>query len=192
MALQPNPCFLLSPNPPPTGGGRQGHKRYEHPVRPQARRPGRSSKVREKHGGRRQPMCDPEGCSTVWGAVGGGDPTPPPKGGSPPLWDRVPTRISPRGEKTTPVGAEKQGSDGAWWLDRQVRGGRELCREGGCRVVHRASGAMAARPAVQAEVQTETGFDTCGSAEDGQGKAGAQMQRTRVRNGERGDNRQRR
>ena len=24
------------------------------------------------HGGRRQPMCDPEGCSTVWGAVGGG------------------------------------------------------------------------------------------------------------------------
>ena len=30
------------------------------------------------HGGRRQPMCDPEGCSTVWGAVGGGGtPTPP-------------------------------------------------------------------------------------------------------------------
>ena len=29
------------------------------------------------HGGRRQPMCDPEGCLTVWGAVGGGgDPTP--------------------------------------------------------------------------------------------------------------------
>ena len=24
------------------------------------------------HGGCRQPMCDPEGCSTVWGAVGGG------------------------------------------------------------------------------------------------------------------------
>ena len=32
------------------------------------------------HGGRRQPMCDPEGCSTVWGAVGGGGPHPPPKG----------------------------------------------------------------------------------------------------------------
>ena len=29
------------------------------------------------HGGRRQPMCDPEGCATVWGAVGGGDPHPP-------------------------------------------------------------------------------------------------------------------
>ena len=24
------------------------------------------------HGGRRQPMCDPEGCATVLGAVGGG------------------------------------------------------------------------------------------------------------------------
>ena len=35
------------------------------------------------HGGRHQPMCDPEGCSTVWGAVGGGgDPHPPPKGGA--------------------------------------------------------------------------------------------------------------
>ena len=34
-------------------------------------------------------MCDPEGCSTVWGAVGGGgDPHPPPKGGGgpPPPW----------------------------------------------------------------------------------------------------------
>ena len=31
------------------------------------------------HGGWRQPMCDPEGCSTVWGAVGGGGgPHPPP------------------------------------------------------------------------------------------------------------------
>ena len=30
------------------------------------------------HGGRRQPMCDPEGCSTVWGAVGGGGGTHPP------------------------------------------------------------------------------------------------------------------
>ena len=43
------------------------------------------------HGGGRQPMCDPEGCSTVWGAVGGGGgPHPPPKGGggdpSPPPW----------------------------------------------------------------------------------------------------------
>ena len=36
------------------------------------------------HGGRRQPMCDPEGCSTVWGAVGGGDPTPLRKGGATP------------------------------------------------------------------------------------------------------------
>ena len=25
-----------------------------------------------KHGGRRRPMCDPEGCATVLGAVGGG------------------------------------------------------------------------------------------------------------------------
>ena len=42
-----------------------------------------------RHGGGRQPMCDPEGCSTVWGAVGGGGPHPPPKGGgdpSPPPW----------------------------------------------------------------------------------------------------------
>ena len=39
--------------------------------------------ITAKHGGGRQPMCDPEGCSTVWGAVGGGggDPHPPPKGG---------------------------------------------------------------------------------------------------------------
>ena len=29
------------------------------------------------HGGRRQPMCDPEGCSTVWGAVGRGGAAPP-------------------------------------------------------------------------------------------------------------------
>ena len=28
------------------------------------------------HGGRRRPMCDPEGCSTVWGVVGGGGGTP--------------------------------------------------------------------------------------------------------------------
>ena len=28
------------------------------------------------HGGRRQPMCNLEGCSTVWGAVGGGTPPP--------------------------------------------------------------------------------------------------------------------
>ena len=28
------------------------------------------------HGGHRQPMCDPEGCSTVWGAVEGGTPPP--------------------------------------------------------------------------------------------------------------------
>ena len=33
------------------------------------------------HGGRRQPMCDPEGCATVLGAVGGGGGPPPP-----PLW----------------------------------------------------------------------------------------------------------
>ena len=42
------------------------------------------------HGGRRQPMCDPEGCSTVWGAVGGGGGPPPPSEGgggpSPPPW----------------------------------------------------------------------------------------------------------
>ena len=31
-----------------------------------------------KHGGGRQPMCDPEGCSTVWEAVGGGGGAPPP------------------------------------------------------------------------------------------------------------------
>ena len=38
------------------------------------------------HGGGRQPMCDPEGCSTVWGAVKGGGGTPPPSegGGVPP------------------------------------------------------------------------------------------------------------
>ena len=28
------------------------------------------------HGGRRQPMCDPEGCLTVWGAIRGGPPPP--------------------------------------------------------------------------------------------------------------------
>ena len=47
------------------------------------------SKANLSHGGGRQPMCDPEGCSTVWGAVGGGGPHPPPKGGgdpSPPPW----------------------------------------------------------------------------------------------------------
>ena len=33
------------------------------------------------HGGGRQPMCGPEGCSTVWGAVGGGTPTPLRRGG---------------------------------------------------------------------------------------------------------------
>ena len=43
------------------------------------------------HGGGRQPMCDPEGCSTVWGAVGGGGGPPPPSEGgggdpSPPPW----------------------------------------------------------------------------------------------------------
>ena len=44
-------------------------------------------RARCRHGGDRQPMCDPEGCSTVWGAVGGGGGHPPPKGGgaSPPL-----------------------------------------------------------------------------------------------------------
>ena len=38
------------------------------------------------HGGWRQPMCDPEGCSTVWGAVGGGGggPPPPSEGGGGP------------------------------------------------------------------------------------------------------------
>ena len=41
------------------------------------------------HGGGRQPMCDPEGCSTVWGAVGGGDPHPPPKA-PPPFVDPNP------------------------------------------------------------------------------------------------------
>ena len=40
---------------------------------------------KKEHGGWCQPMCDPEGCSTVWGAVGGGGgPTPPPKGGGGP------------------------------------------------------------------------------------------------------------
>ena len=34
---------------------------------------------RTPHGGRRRPMCDPEGCATVLGAVGGG-------GGAPPPW----------------------------------------------------------------------------------------------------------
>ena len=34
--------------------------------------------VEDCHGGWRQPMCDPEGCSTVWGAVGGGGGTPTP------------------------------------------------------------------------------------------------------------------
>ena len=53
------------------------------------------SSWRRNHGGGRQPMCDPEGCSTVWGAVGGGgDPHPPPKGGGgtppPPLVDPNP------------------------------------------------------------------------------------------------------
>ena len=39
-----------------------------------------------RHGGGRQPMCDPEGCSTVWGAVGGGGtPTPLRRGGGGPL-----------------------------------------------------------------------------------------------------------
>ena len=34
--------------------------------------------VSSRHGGRRQPMCDPEGCATVLGAVGGrGEPPPP-------------------------------------------------------------------------------------------------------------------
>ena len=28
------------------------------------------------HGGRRQPICDPEGCATVLGAVGEGTPPP--------------------------------------------------------------------------------------------------------------------
>ena len=43
------------------------------------------------HGGCHQPMCDPEGCATVLGVVGGGG------GDPPPLWDRVLTRIGPRG-----------------------------------------------------------------------------------------------
>ena len=37
------------------------------------RRQGLCSHLAHKWG-RRQPMCDPEGCSTVWGAVGGGGP----------------------------------------------------------------------------------------------------------------------
>ena len=37
---------------------------------------GRLSSRHGHHGGGRQPMCDPEGCSTVWGAVGGGNPPP--------------------------------------------------------------------------------------------------------------------
>ena len=37
-----------------------------------------------EHGGGRQPMCDPEGCSTIWGAIGGGgDPIPLRRGGGP-------------------------------------------------------------------------------------------------------------
>ena len=35
----------------------------------------------QTHGGGSQPMCDPEGCSTVWGAVGGGGGTPLRRGG---------------------------------------------------------------------------------------------------------------
>ena len=41
---------------------------------------GRWQLFRVCHGGGRQPMCDPEGCSTVWGAVGGGGGPPPPLG----------------------------------------------------------------------------------------------------------------
>ena len=33
--------------------------------------------MRHKHGGCRQPMCDPEGRATVLGVVGGGTPGPP-------------------------------------------------------------------------------------------------------------------
>ena len=45
----------------------------------------KTRRERGDHGGWRQPMCDPEGCSTVWGAVeGGGGPHPPPKGGGTP------------------------------------------------------------------------------------------------------------
>ena len=46
------------------------------------------------HGGWRQPMCDPEECSTGWGALGGGG-TPPPSeggGGTPPPPSLSPTQ----------------------------------------------------------------------------------------------------
>ena len=43
-----------------------------------------TSKMGKNHGGWRQPMCDPEGCSTVWEAVGGGDPPPSEEGGGHP------------------------------------------------------------------------------------------------------------
>ena len=45
---------------------------------------GRALCVSLIHGGWRQPMCDPEGCSTVWGAVGGGGTPPPSEGGGGP------------------------------------------------------------------------------------------------------------
>ena len=63
------------------------------------------------HGGRRQPMCDPEGCATVWGAVGGGG-TPPPSeemggGGTPPsltqtqhLFRQAPSAQTDKANKT--------------------------------------------------------------------------------------------
>ena len=43
-----------------------------------SQRPHVRSEISSLHGDRRQPMCDPEGCATVLGAVGGGDPQPPP------------------------------------------------------------------------------------------------------------------
>ena len=61
-----------SPRPRAYHGQVQGHKGTQRVV------PCRG------HGGGRQPMCDPEGCSTVWGAVGGGDPTPLRRGGGTP------------------------------------------------------------------------------------------------------------
>ena len=89
-----------SPPPPPTG---LPHAAPVVPANPRNKAPAKRSDVvrcpadkrpplTPNHGGGRQPMCDPEGCSTVWGAVGGGGGTPTPlrRGGggdpSPPPW----------------------------------------------------------------------------------------------------------
>ena len=85
-----------SPPPPHTGkrdmhclrhGNAQPHRQVQCSTSPFTLCEPEATLIPFDHGGRRQPMCDPEGCSTVWGAVGGGggDPHPPPKGGGGPL-----------------------------------------------------------------------------------------------------------